>query len=150
VVRVVDLGWARAVAPAKPPAFGDLGAALATRLHPVVTAASEEQLVRIGPAAVGPTGRVVNLAAVARLKTVGMGAAAVTRMADQPLVGGGDALLSPQIQRTLYVVVEHRQVVDSLGGRADQIPHWQPGATARTCGCRHGNRRVDYGVGSLV
>jgi hypothetical protein len=119
VVRVVDLGWACAVAPAQPPAFGHLGATLATGHHPVVTAASEEQLVRIGPAAAGPTGRVVNLAAVTGLKAVGVGAAAITRMADQHLVGGGDPLLSPEIQRTLQVVVEHRQVVDSVGGHAD-------------------------------
>jgi hypothetical protein len=60
VVRVVDFGRASAITPARSPAFGDLGAALASRFHRVVTAASEVQLVRIGSAAAGPRRCMVN------------------------------------------------------------------------------------------
>jgi hypothetical protein len=51
---VVDLGWAGAVGPAQSTAVDNLGAQLTAACHGVVGAAGEEQLVRIGAAAVGP------------------------------------------------------------------------------------------------
>lgn len=65
MVGVVDLRWPGAVGPAELPAVGDLGAPLAAAGHAVVATAAEELLVGVGAAAVGPVGRMVNLAAIA-------------------------------------------------------------------------------------
>jgi hypothetical protein len=63
----------------------------------VVATAGEEQLVGIGAATVGPVRRVVHLAPIARFEAIGPGAAAVAGIADESLVGGGDAFLAAQI-----------------------------------------------------
>jgi hypothetical protein len=67
----------------------------------------------------------VNLAVIPRFEAIGMGAVAIARVADQSLIGGGHPFLATQIQWSLGVVVEHREVMDCLGGDTDQIPHRQ-------------------------
>jgi hypothetical protein len=94
VVGVVDLRRSGAVGPAKSAGLGDLGAKPAAGRHGVVWAAAEAQLVRVGLAAVSPLRLVVDLLVTARFQAVGAGAATVSRVADQPLIGGGDAILA--------------------------------------------------------
>src|ERR1700722_11299502 len=126
----VDLGWAAAVRPAEPAFFGDDGARFAAADHPVILAAKEGGLVRVGAAAASPLAWVMDLAVIPGLEAIGPRAATVAGVADQPLIGGGDALLSTQVQWSLRVVVEHRQVVNALGGHGDQVAHRQPGTAA--------------------
>ena len=89
----------------------------------VVGSAGEEQCVSVGAAAWMPVRAVVHLAVIARCQAVRSGAAAVTGVADDPLIGGGDALLAAQVERAAGVFVEHRQVVDGGGRHPDQVPH---------------------------
>ncbi len=123
---MVDLRRAAAVGPAESAVFGDHGVQLAPAGPVVVAVAGEKQCVGIGAAARGPVRGMVHFAAIARFQAIGAGAAAVARVADQPLVGGGEAFLAAQIQGPAGVLVEHRQVVNRLGGHANQIPHGQP------------------------
>jgi hypothetical protein len=48
------------------------------------------------------------------------------------------------------VVIEHRQVVDPVGGHPDQIAHRQRAVPTGARRCRHRNRRVIDRVGGLV
>src|ERR1700743_205143 len=123
MVGAVDRRRAGAFDPAEPTAGGDLGAPFAAACRAVVATAREKQLVRGGSPTSGPVRCVVDFAAIARLQAVRSGAAAVAREADKSLVGGGDALLATQIQRAPGMVVEHRQVVNSLAGHVHQISH---------------------------
>jgi hypothetical protein len=81
---------------------------------------------------------------------VGSGAAAITRVADESLVLGGNALLAAQVQRAFRVIIEHGKVMNCVGGHADQIPHRQLGPTAGSGRCRHRDGSVDGGVCGLV
>jgi hypothetical protein len=87
----------------------------------VIGPAGEEQGVGVGGAAGGPVRAVVDLAVIARCRAVGAGAAAVAGVADDALVGGGDAGLASQVEGPVAVVVEHRQVVDAVGSHPDHI-----------------------------
>jgi hypothetical protein len=109
VVGVVDLGWVGSVGPGESSGGGGVGAQVAVGGHGVVGAAGEIECVGVGASAVGPLWCVVDLAAIARDQAVGAGAAAVAGIADQSLVGGGDAFLPAQIQGAFGVVVEDGQ-----------------------------------------
>jgi hypothetical protein len=94
---------------------------------------------------------VVDLAVIAGCQAGGAGAAAVARVADDALIGGGDAGLAAQVQGAFAVVVEHRQVVDTaVGGHPDHITHRQRGVTAGTRRAGHRDVGVGDGVGGLV
>jgi hypothetical protein len=130
VVGVVDVGWCGAVGPGQASGVGDGGLPVALADGGVVGWTGEEQQVGVGGAAGGPVGAVVDLAVIARRQAVGSGAAAVAGITDDALVGGGDALLAAQVDGSIAVVVEHRQVVNTVGGHPDQIAHRQRGVPA--------------------
>ncbi|OBI85042.1 hypothetical protein A9X00_28510 [Mycobacterium sp. 1245805.9] len=106
MMGVVDFGRAGAVGPGEASGVGDLGVVVAVAGAGVVGAAGEEEFVGVGLAVVRPVGGVVDFGVVAGCEAVGVGAAAVTRVADEALIGGGDPFLSAQIQRPAGVVVE--------------------------------------------
>ena len=99
----------------------------------------------------GAQGRVVvGFAVIAGLGAVRSGAAAVAGVADDALVGGGDAFGAAEIQRPVGVILEHRQVVNGVGGHPDQVAHRQGGTAAGARGWRHRNRCVVNRVCGLV
>ena len=104
--------------------------------------AGEEQGVGVGGAAGGPVRAVVDLIVVAGFWTVRACAAAVAGVADDALVGGGDAVLAAQVDRSFAVVVEHRQVVDPVGAHPDHITHRQRGVSAGVRRRRHRDIRL--------
>jgi len=82
----------------------------------MVAAAGEEQFVGVGCAVGCPVRAVVHLAVVARLKAIRSGTATVAGVTDDALVHGGDPLLTAEVQRSVAVVLEHREVVDGVAG----------------------------------
>jgi hypothetical protein len=48
------------------------------------------------------------------------------------------------------VIVEHRQIVDRVGGHADQITHRQHAAPTGACRCGHRDLEIVYRVGGRV
>src|SRR5574340_379703 len=109
MVGMVDLCRAGAVGPAQSPGVGDDRLLFAAGGGAVIGPAGEIQLVGVGTATPGPVRRMMHLTVIARLQTVGPGAAPITDVADQPLIGGGHPFLPSQVQRPLEVVVEDRQ-----------------------------------------
>ncbi len=108
----------------------------------MVGPAGEVELIGVGASPGRPVRGVVDLAVVAAGGAVRTRAAAVPGVTDQPLVGGGDALLATQVERALGVVVEDRQVVQRLGGQPDQVAHRQSGARPGAGVGGHADRRV--------
>src|SRR5215218_6280160 len=98
MMRMVDLRGSGAVGPRQPSAVGDRCAPPPIADVGVVGSAAEEQHVGVGGPTVGPVRAVVYLGMIARGNAIGAGAAAVARIADDALVGGGDAFLPAQIQ----------------------------------------------------
>ena len=91
---MVDFGRSGSVGPAQAAAVSDHSAQFAAGRHAVISTATEVQLVGVGPAAMAPIGGVVDFAAIAWYQAVGARAAPIPRVADQPLVGSGNAFLS--------------------------------------------------------
>lgn len=94
----------------------------------VVLFTAEGELVHIGQAAVGPLVEVVDLGEVAgdittgsRNRNTSEGTATVFVVQDNSLVGGGDALGPPQIERTFGVGIEDAQLL--------QCRRWAAGLT---------------------
>jgi hypothetical protein len=104
--------------------------------------AGEEQGVGVGGAAGGPVRAVVDLIVVAGFWTVRACAAAVAGVADDALIGGGDAVLAAQVEGSFVVVVEHRQVVDAVGAHPDHVTHRQRGVSAGVRRRRHRDIRL--------
>lgn len=103
VVGVVDLRWAIAVAPGETSVAGG-GGVVAVGFGSVVTWAREPEGVGIGATTTGPAGTMVYLAAVPRLGAVRPRAAAISCMADDAVVGGGDAFAASEVQRAVGVL----------------------------------------------
>jgi hypothetical protein len=112
VVGVVDFGWfvprkrevPPAVGPGQAAGVGDGGLVVTVSGEAVVGRAGEEQGVGVGGAAGGPVRAVVDLAVVAGLNAIRTRAAAVAGVADDALVGGGDAVLAAQIEGSFAVI----------------------------------------------
>src|SRR5579875_2062461 len=84
----------------------------------------------------------MNLAMVARFETIRARTTAVTGVADQTLIKGGDPLAATQIQRAIRVIREDRQIVNAVGGHADQVAHWQAAVSSGAGRGRHWNAWV--------
>jgi hypothetical protein len=95
-------------------------------------------------------GAVVHFAVIARCLTARPGAAAVAGVAEDALIGAGDAGLPAEIDRALGVILEHRQVVDGVGAHPDHITHRQCAVPAGARRGGHRNVGVGGGVGGLV
>ncbi|MBO0880507.1 MAG: hypothetical protein J2P17_09205, partial [Mycobacterium sp.] len=76
-VNAVDSRWAGAIAPGQTAIVGHYRSEVATSRLSMIRRTREIEAVSIGLAAVGPVDRVVNLAVVARLKTIRPSAATV-------------------------------------------------------------------------
>ncbi len=94
----------RAAGPGQSTGVGDAGVVVAVGDEFVVGRAGEDQAVGIGD----PIGAVVHFPVIAP---------AVAGVADDALIGGGDAGLATQLQRPLGVLVEDGQIVQTALAR---------------------------------
>src|SRR6185312_14463864 len=127
-------GGPGAAGPSESAGVGDLGLNQALALQRVVRSAAEEQTIRVGVSTGSPRRVVVNFAMIARLKTIGARSSAVAGAADDALVGRRDAFGAAEVQGPVGVILEHGQVMNRVGGHANQVAHRQCGIAAVTRG----------------
>ena len=88
----------------------------------VMGRASEDFLVDVGVAALGPTSLgMVDLAAVAGHRAPGEGAAAVACVQDDALASRGEPFGAPEVERFTHMVGEDHQVMEREACHADDI-----------------------------
>src|SRR5689334_25207096 len=105
MVGVIGDGRSVAIGPAESPMAEDDRAPFAPAHRGVVRTAGEEEVVRIGRTSVCPFARMVHFAVIPGYQAIGVGAAAVPGVADEPLIRGGDAFLPAQVQRAAGVLI---------------------------------------------